>query len=65
MEAVQEMFVHQPHVGVVLQAGVELVVTVEVLGGANPVAHQTAGLAGEGGRSLVNTKHCWILKYQM
>ena len=58
------MFVHQPHVGVVLQTGVELVVAVEILQGADPVAHQAAGLTGEGGGSLVNTKHCWILKQQ-
>ena len=42
------MLIHQPHVGVILQAGVELVIAVQVLSGAQPAADQAGGLAGDG-----------------
>ena len=38
LEPVEDLLVHEPHVGVVLD-GAQLVVTVEVLGGAEPAAH--------------------------
>ena len=43
LEPVEDLLVHEPHVGVVLD-GAQLVVTVEILGGAEPAAHQAAGL---------------------
>ena len=46
VEPVQQVFVHEPHVGVVLQAGVQLVIAVEVLSRAQSVAHEAGGLAG-------------------
>ena len=43
LEPVEDLLIHEPHVGVVLD-GAQLVVAVEILGGAEPAAHQAAGL---------------------
>lgn len=51
LEPVEDLLVHQPHVGVVLD-GAELVVAVEILGRAEPAADQAARLARDAGGFL-------------
>ena len=51
LEPVQDLLVHEPHVRVITDSS-QLIIAVEVLGGADPAAHQAARLRGEARRLL-------------
>ena len=56
LEPVEDLLVQQSHIGIMLD-GSELVVTVEVLGGAEPAADQAARLARDARGLLESIEH--------
>ena len=51
VKPVQDLLVHEPHVRVITDSS-QLIIAVEILGGAEPAAHQAARLRGEARRLL-------------
>ena len=61
LESLQQVFVHQSHVRIVFNA-LELIITVEILSGAESTADDAAGLTGDDAGGLLEWMKQWILK---